>query len=428
MATPYVLKFRGSVPRIAEAPESLMRHLAAGDATEQEIHDEALEAGGAGGLALVMFFLQHFRQRGWLTYSLPGVATWFPMTTDAAPPEPVQAGRLHRLSRFALMRSEGALMVLESPLAPARVVLHSPEAVAQVAQLSQPAPPTADPALLGLLAAAGALCEGDEEPALAMWEFHDLLFHARSRLGRHNDPAGATYPFERSIDPLPALKPGATGEVVELPRADLGALMATDRTLTDVLESRRSIRRLGDEPISVRELGEFLYRTARARSYRPATETAPYETAGRPFPGGGGCYELELYLTVSHCEGLERGIYHYDPKGHRLTRVAGPSPDMETLLSDAHNATARQGEPQVLITYAARFGRVSWKYRAMAYAVILKDVGVLYQTMYLVAEAMNLAPCALGVGNSDRFARAIGSNYYEESSVGEFLLGSRPPA
>ena len=60
----------------------------------------------------------------------------------------------------------------------------------------------------------------------------------------------------------------------------------------------------------------------------------------------------------------------------------------------------------------------------MAYATTLKNVGVLYQTMYLVATAMGLAPCALGCGDSDAFARAAGADYYAEPSVGEFLLGS----
>jgi hypothetical protein len=42
--------------------------------------------------------------------------------------------------------------------------------------------------------------------------------------------------------------------------------------------------------------------------------------------------------------------------------------------------------------------------------------------------AMGLAPCALGGGDSDLFARAAGTDYYAETSVGEFLLGSRPLA
>ena len=33
---------------------------------------------------------------------------------------------------------------------------------------------------------------------------------------------------------------------------------------------------------------------------------------------------------------------------------------------------------------------------------------------------------AVGCGDADLFARAAKLNYYEETSVGEFLLGSRP--
>jgi SagB-type dehydrogenase family enzyme len=84
-------------------------------------------------------------------------------------------------------------------------------------------------------------------------------------------------------------------------------------------------------------------------------------------------------------------------------------------------------DPQVLLVISARFGRVMWKYESVAYALILKDVGVLYQTLYLVAGAMGLAGCALGGGNSDRFAEASGLDYYAEASVGEFLIGSKLP-
>jgi SagB-type dehydrogenase family enzyme len=62
----------------------------------------------------------------------------------------------------------------------------------------------------------------------------------------------------------------------------------------------------------------------------------------------------------------------------------------------------------------------------MAYAQVLKDLGVLYQTMYLAATAMNLAPCGLGGGDADLFAQAAGTDYYKETSVVEFLLGSKP--
>jgi SagB-type dehydrogenase family enzyme len=55
----------------------------------------------------------------------------------------------------------------------------------------------------------------------------------------------------------------------------------------------------------------------------------------------------------------------------------------------------------------------------------MKNVGCIYQQMYLVATALNLAPCALGGGNADHFAAVSGLDYYTEGSVGEFALSGR---
>jgi hypothetical protein len=45
--------------------------------------------------------------------------------------------------------------------------------------------------------------------------------------------------------------------------------------------------------------------------------------------------------------------------------------------------------------------------------------------VYLAATAMGA--CAIGGGDADLFARAAGTDYYAETSVGEFLLGTPRP-
>jgi SagB-type dehydrogenase family enzyme len=79
-----------------------------------------------------------------------------------------------------------------------------------------------------------------------------------------------------------------------------------------------------------------------------------------------------------------------------------------------------------MLVLTARFAKVAWKYETMAYAAMLKHVGVIFQTLYLVATAMGLAPCGLGGGSAEMFARASGLDPLVEGSVGEFLLGSAP--
>jgi len=277
--------------------------------------------------------------------------------------------------------------------------------------------------------AAGASRE-TADPDLAAWEFHDLLFHARSRQGRHDNPSGATRAAEAGLKPPPAIKPAMAGEAIDLAIPELNNPDRTGVSFDTVLAARCSVRQYGRNPISGAELGEFLYRVgrviARRKAELPGAEAVVFETTRRPYPSAGALHELEFYLAVTRAEDLAAGFYHYHPERHHLERLSAPSPDLAALLADAsHGTTIPLGELQVLIVISARFRRVAWKYRSMAYAAILKNVGVVYQTMYLVATAMGLAPCAVGSGDSDCLARLIGTDVHVESSVGEFLLGSR---
>jgi SagB-type dehydrogenase family enzyme len=143
----------------------------------------------------------------------------------------------------------------------------------------------------------------------------------------------------------------------------------------------------------------------------------------RPYPSGGGSYELELYLAVDNCEGVARGFYHYDAGAHALVSIDAGAQELDALLAGAQFAMGATAAPQILITIAARFGRVSWKYSSIAYALILKDVGALIQTLYLMATDMGLGGCAIGISNIDLFAKMTGIEFHVEGPVGQFALG-----
>jgi SagB-type dehydrogenase family enzyme len=352
----------------------------------------------------------------------------------------VDRDALFALSRFAYLRRDGWALVVESPRSALAVVLEDPRALSVVQALAQPRSlaevtgastglgPGSVVALITLLWWAGLLTTAeagrtaeDTDPGLACWEFHDLLFHARSRLGRHGAAYGATYRFG-GADPLPAVVRRPDSERIALPVPDHSRLLVEDEPFTRVLERRCSVRRHGAAP-TLAQVGEFLYRSARVMARRCVDGE---ELTTRPYPGGGARYELEVYLAVEKCDDLERGLYHYDPLEHGLERVAPPSADFQALLAGATAAMAETQPPQILVVLAARFGRMTWKYESIAYAAILKNVGALLQTMYLVATAMGLAPCAVGTGDSDAFARLAGTRYEAETSVGELALGTLP--
>lgn len=267
------------------------------------------------------------------------------------------------------------------------------------------------------------IAEEDEDSRLMPWQFHDLLFHSRSRFGRHVGGYGGTYRLRSAMEPLRALKERMSSDVISLARPSIGNGDHTELSLADCMERRRSISEHGAPPISLSQLERFLFRVARVRAvYKSRLE----ELSDRDYPGGGACYELEIYPCVSCCSGLAPGLYQYRPQAHELCRLREADVATDSLLDFARLAAQSVSKPQVLLIIAARFARVTWKYESVAYALILKDVGVLFEAMYLVATAEGLAPRALGGGDADAFARASGLSYFCEGAVGEFMLGSLP--
>jgi SagB-type dehydrogenase family enzyme len=370
-----------------------------------------------------------------------------PQAADYWPQMPkLGASEIVVLSRFAYLRRRGNEMVLESPRARALFKICDAKIATALASLSTPQTITKlrrqetfpGAALLALLLDCQILfkvdadsdglrpAEGDDN--LVLWDFHDLLFHTRSTEGRHANPLGGLYPYAGVLPPPPAVRPRWPGEKI-----DLGELSAAPAPLPSpfarLLHERHSTRDFNDrQPITLAELSQFLASTARIQSKWTASldlgDDGPViDYAARPYPSGGGAYALELYLAVAHCEELASGLYHYDADRHVLVPIAARPEALDALLSAAQFAMGAAAVPQVLITIAARFGRVSWKYSSVAYSLILKDVGVLTQTFYLMATELGLGGCAIGSLNIDLFAKLTGMEFHVEGPVGQFAIG-----
>jgi SagB-type dehydrogenase family enzyme len=372
-------------------------------------------------------------------------------------PVPLAAGAPFRLSVFARVRADGREYVIESPLSLHRVVLHRAAAMRLLAPLASPITPAAfaaalspaEPAAMSVLeylAAAGmvvgAAQEGgassvfaeDRDTSIIGWSQVEMMFHTRSTLGRHDHDFGVTYPAGTTLPVEPVVKPQAS-RYIPLHRPGWDEVRQSDPPVVVAMESRRSVRRYAATPITVVQLGDLLYRTARVRSVitaGPGGQDPPdvpamgTQYSNRPYPSGGACYELELYLTVGNCAGLASGVYHYDPLGHRLEPISADGAAAEELLGTARITAALHGPAQVLISMTARFRRLSWRYEGLAYRLVLMHVGVLMQNLYIVCAAMGLAPCALDAVDIDVAARAFGTDWRAEPCVGQFLVGGKP--
>jgi SagB-type dehydrogenase family enzyme len=433
--------------------EAALRRIAEGPARLSELEKEARSAYDEADLDRLALEIDRLTGKLLLRFGcvvagkeLLRAAAAGPLARFSFVPQPDSA-RV-RLSRFACIRRAGESLIIESPVSHACAEIVEPALGGLVARLASPCAIAELPrdvpgcgtaavqAAAGFLLGVGVLALADEsgataeetDPGLVQREFHDVAMHAATRRGLTAWPTGGTFRFHGTLPPAPAIRPLPDGPRTPLPRPSLDHIAAHDPPLATVMDSRRSVRRFGIEPISIDQLGEFLFRVATIKKVQPIDEGAGifYESSLRVVPSGGGSHDLEFYLTVRHCVGLVPGIYHYDPAGHQLTRVCDSPAEIRRMLLDAYTAAGQTSVPQVLISLVSRFTRLSWKYQGIAYATTLRNVGVLYEAMYLAATAMGLAPCALGGGDSAVFSMATGLSPFTESSVGEFMLGTRP--
>lgn len=293
------IRIENAAPQVREA----LRRMSYGPVSLDHVLPGFADRSGAGPpdlraaqLRATLSRLQHVTVR---SLALAGglLLSVVPMSAEArfAPRRPDPDRHWHQLSRFAQLRRADGGLLLESPLAHHCVLLRHPAASRIAVLLASASNARAlatrqdvpEPHLLEVLAylqASGMVVtsdSGDEagfaedhDPVLSCWSPYDLMLHARSRLGRHDQPVGAAFARLRPPAPGPAVKRPSGWRSHPLPRPELADLVAGDPPLAAVMERRRSIRRYGAVPVTVAQLGELLFRVARVRSLAP--------------PGGGG--------------------------------------------------------------------------------------------------------------------------------------------
>lgn len=333
------------------------------------------------------------------------------------------------LSRFSYLRRDEDRMILESPEAMCRIefpclqtsywlgLLARPVSIAAIGRQQQSLTEFVD-----LLWRTGFLERTDrlEAAQRASWEFHDLLFHWRSRGGRSTSPQGGTFRFLDEWPAPPAIKAPMSTEEVPL---SIPVSSAKDgASIVSIIERRRSVRSQGRTPISLEQIAQLLFYTMRVQQRLPADDE---ELLLKPVPAAGAIHEIEAYLAVGQSSDLERGLYQYHAERHALYKLSANEDTLTFLLADAALSWAKPDDPpQVLLILASRFPRIAWKYESVAYRLTLLNAGTIIQSLYLLATEMGLACSAIGGGDSEAFAAASGLDPLEETSIAEFALGS----
>lgn len=134
--------------------------------------------------------------------------------------------------------------------------------------------------------------------------------------------------------------------------------------------------------------------------------------ARRTVPSGGCRHPFETYLVINRVDGIEPGLYRYQPLEHQLCRL-------DTL----ENAKARQNDekyahfmdqPAVMFIWSVIPCRTEWRYDIISDKIIALDAGHVCQSLYLACEALGLGTCAYDGYDQHMLDRTLGLDGEDE--------------
>jgi SagB-type dehydrogenase family enzyme len=121
----------------------------------------------------------------------------------------------------------------------------------------------------------------------------------------------------------------------------------------------------------------------------------------RPVASGGARHPLDVFVAATRVSDLAMGVFRYDPHAHALVDADVP-PHSVGILSDlALNAVSDRGGfvPALTLFFAAVPTRTGCQYQNIALSLIMRDLGCATQQLYLLAEGLGLAGCAIGTAD-----------------------------
>ncbi|MEM2901420.1 MAG: SagB/ThcOx family dehydrogenase [Candidatus Bathyarchaeia archaeon] len=196
--------------------------------------------------------------------------------------------------------------------------------------------------------------------------------------------------LRHASSPIPLTEAG----YVSLPPPDTVGSMSVE----EAISKRRSIRNYADEPLTVHHLSQLLW------SAQGITDPGQ---GLRAAPSAGATYPLEVYIVVGlgGVEGLDPGVYRYDPRRHCLTLIA--QGDLRENLSNAALNQKWIAEAPVDLVIAAEYERTTGRYGDRGVRYVHMEAGHVAENIYLQATALRLGVVTVGAFDDEAVQRLL---------------------
>ncbi len=174
-------------------------------------------------------------------------------------------------------------------------------------------------------------------------------------------------------------------------------------SVEEALLKRRSVREYRDEPLNLQEISQLLWAAQGITDPKRGFRTAP---------SAGALYPLRVYL-MGEVEGLEIGMYRYNPDNHSLIKVGDK--DLKRELAKAAFGQIWIEKAPVNIIFTGNYEITARRYgREKAPRYVYMEVGHAAQNVHLQAESLNLGTVVVGGFEIEKVREILGLPAEEE--------------
>jgi len=163
-----------------------------------------------------------------------------------------------------------------------------------------------------------------------------------------------------------------------------------DKSVEGAILNRRSVRDYRNEFLSLEEISQLLWSAQGITDGR----------SKRAAPSAGALYPLEIYVVVGLVEGLNPGVYHYQPEENSLVNTLSGDLRKELAQAALNQAWVENAPVDVVIT--AVYGRTTRKYGERGIRYVWLEAGHAAQNICLQVESLGLGTVTVGAFDDSR--------------------------
>ncbi len=203
--------------------------------------------------------------------------------------------------------------------------------------------------------------------------------------------------------------------LVKLPQVDMESLKAAQAPFCEILVQRESVREYSGT-LSLLQLSQILFLSAGIR------KTDSNGTLYRHYPSAGGLFPIDIFVCVQNVEGVEPGVYCYDPREHGLWHI-GARDASEVCLKALTGALSFIGGASCALLLSADLDKTLWKYGGRGLRYVFLDCGHLAQNLSVSAQACGAGTCGIGGFCENEIHRVLGLAVPDEMVLYALALG-----